>query len=153
MTAPAGDRAFLTSEPIKVLGCDRGQFLKQGRIEFPPRLRVSTRSRRETQLAQRAKDFVERILQGEFMATQNQYRYQRKGQDTVPSKSCRCRTKLRARLFCGELVSQTREKLEFVFLFMLLLLPINRIISSVLSLTKRNWRFNAGAEREGNRSR
>jgi hypothetical protein len=43
-----------------------------------------------------------------------------------------------------ELVSQTREKLEFVFLFLLLLLSINRIISSVLSLNKRHWLFKAG---------
>ena len=69
------------------------------------------------------------------MAAEDQHRYYRKGQDTVPSKSCRRRAKFGACLFRNELVSQTREKLEFVFLFMLLLLPINRIISSVLSLT------------------
>src|SRR5262245_17125307 len=99
MSTPSDDRAFLTGEPIKVLGRGRGQFLKQGRIEFLPRLTVSARSRHETQLAQRAEDFVERVLQGEFMAAQNQHRYQRKGQDTLPSESCRRRAKFRARLF------------------------------------------------------
>src|SRR6266545_3043997 len=99
MAAPSSDGFFLTSEPIKIPRRDGGQLLKQGRVEFPPRLRVGARSWHETQLAQRAKDFVERVLQGEFMATQNQYRYPRKGQDTVPSKSCRRHAKLRARLF------------------------------------------------------
>src|SRR5262245_23571051 len=99
MAAPSGDGSLLTGEPIKVLGCGRGQFLKQGRIDFLPRLRVGARCRRETYLAQRAEDFIERVLQRKFMAAQNQHRYQRKAQDTVPSKSCRRRAKLRARLF------------------------------------------------------
>src|SRR5215831_841157 len=99
MAAPSGDGSFLTSEPIKIFRRDDGQFLKQRRVEFPPRLTVGARRRRKSQLAQRAKDFVERILQGEFMTTQNQHCYKRKGQDTVTSKSrLRC-TKLRTGLF------------------------------------------------------
>lgn len=123
MAAPGSDGSFLTSEPIEILRRDGGQFLKQCRIEFPPRLTVGACRRYETQLAQHAKDFVERVLQGEFVPTQNQHCYDRKGQDTVPSKSLGRRAKFLARLFRGELAPQTREELEFVFLFTLLLLP------------------------------
>src|SRR5262249_29423947 len=123
MAAPSGDGSFLTSESIKILRRGGGQLFKQRRVEFPPRLRVSARSRRETQLAQRAKDFVERVLQGEFVATQNQHCYERKGQDTITSKGRRHRAKLLTRLFWSELAPEKREEFEFVFLFTLSLVP------------------------------
>src|SRR6266511_3002813 len=123
MAAPGSDGFFLTSESIKILRRDGGQFLKQRRVEFPPRLTVGARSRRETQLTQRAKDFVERVLQGKFVATQNQHCYNRKCQDAFTSKGRRRRAKFLTRLFRGEFAPQTREELEFVFLFTLLLVP------------------------------
>src|SRR5262249_22858593 len=99
MAAPSGDGSFMNSESIKILGRGGGQLFKQRRFKFPPRLRVGTRSRRESALAQHAKDCVERVLQGEFVATQNQHCYERKGQDTITSKSRRHRAKLLTRLF------------------------------------------------------
>src|SRR6266511_1657819 len=43
MAAPGSDGFFLTSESIKILRRDGGQFLKQRRVEFPPRLAVGAR--------------------------------------------------------------------------------------------------------------
>src|SRR5262249_41368660 len=83
----------------------------------PPRLTVGARSRRETQLAQRAKNLVERVLQGKFVATQNQHCNERKCQDTVTSKSRRCCAIFLTCLFRSEIVPQRRKELEFVFLF------------------------------------
>src|SRR5262245_14900466 len=119
MAAPGSDGFFLTSESIKILRREGGQFLKQRRVEFPPRLTVGARSWRETQLTQRAKDLVERVLQGKFVATQNQHCYKRKCQDAFTSKSRRCRAKFLTGLFRSELAPQRRKELEFVFLFML----------------------------------
>ena len=123
MAAPKGDGSFLTTEPIKILRRHGGQFLEHRRIKFPSRLRVGAGRGRKSRLAQRAEDFVERVLQGEFMATQDQHDDQREGQDAVASKSRRRRAKLRPRLCRRNPVTQTREKSEFVFLFILLSLP------------------------------
>src|SRR5215510_14678192 len=117
MAAPGSDSSFLTSKAIKILRRGGGQFLKQCWVKFPPRLTVGARSRHETQPAQGAKNLVERVLQGKFVATQNQHCNERKCQYTVTSKSRLCCAIFLTCLFRSEIAPQRRKELEFVFLF------------------------------------
>lgn len=71
MSAPSQHFAVLPVELVKIISRSVMKMDKQGRIEFLPGLRQGAIGRRQTQFAKRRENFVERILEREFMTSKN----------------------------------------------------------------------------------
>lgn len=71
MPAPGQDFAVLTIEPVEIVARRLVQMDKKIGIDFLSGLTQSTIGRRQTQLSQGLKNFVERILKGEFVTSKN----------------------------------------------------------------------------------